>query len=161
MATNRPPDPRLQDFDPTQDPAFLLRPKARVASNFEIWRAAMMTGVVVFWLALAVQWVIYDRILHDAGLRVIGSSVAAVMALALVRQMKISARNDRLADLRRLEAIAVMNHRIRNSLQAITIASGYDTAAVQESVDRIERVLSEVLPSVRHPNRPTDVKPQE
>jgi hypothetical protein len=79
MATNHFSNPHLQDFDPARDPAFLSRPRAHVASNFEIWRAAMMTGVVVFWLALAVQWVIYDRILHDEGLRVIGSSVAAVI----------------------------------------------------------------------------------
>ncbi len=104
----------------------------------------------MFGFALAIQWIIYDRFLHEDGLRVVGSALAAVMAMALVQYMKTTARDDRLKEIRRLEAIALINHHIRNSLQAIAVCCTDDTAtgAVRESIDRIERVLANVLPSV-------------
>ena len=72
------------------------------------------------------------------------------MAMMLVQYMKTTARDDRLKEIRRLEAIALINHHIRNSLQAIAVCCSDEaaTGAVRESIDRIERVLSEVLPAV-------------
>ena len=78
------------------------------------------------------------------------------MAMALVQYMKATARRDRLKEIQRLEAIALINHHIRNSLQAIAVCCSDDaaTGAVRESIDRIERVLAEVLPSVQQPDKP-------
>ena len=77
------------------------------------------------------------------------------MAMVLVQYMKTTARADRLKEIRRLEAIALINHHIRNSLQAIAVCCSDDaaTSAVRESIDRIERVLAEVLPSVQEPDQ--------
>ena len=93
----------LPDFDPLRDPAFLTRPKLRVLSDRDIWLISGAAGIAVFLLALAIQWVIYDRVLHQDGLRLVGSAIAAVLAMALVQYMKTTARNDRLAEIRRLE----------------------------------------------------------
>ncbi len=48
-----------------------------------------------------------------------------------------------------------INHHIRNSLQAIAVCCTDDTAtgAVRESIDRIERVLANVLPAVHRPEK--------
>jgi hypothetical protein len=144
-----------QEFDPLQDSAFLTRPKLRVSSDFEIWLTTAITGVVVFLAALGIQWIIYDRFLHEDGLRLVGSVLSAVMAMMLVQYMRTTARNDRIKEIRRLEAIALVNHHIRNSLQAIAVCCTDEQAAayVRESVDRIERVLTEVLPSVERPEQ--------
>lgn len=143
------PQSRLEppNFDLTRDPAFLKRPKLRVLSDREIWLISAASGIAVFLLALAIQWVIYDRILHQDGIRLVGSAIAAVLAMALVQYMKTTARNDRLAEIRRLEDIAVLNHHIRNSLQTIAICCRDDgaTATIRQSIDRIERVLAGVL----------------
>ena len=155
MAANSPSRSTSQGFDPLQDPAFLSRPKLRVSSDPEIWLATAVTGLVVFLVALGIQWVIYDRLLHEDGLRLVGSVLAATMAMVLVQHMKTTARNDRIKEIRRLEAIALVNHHIRNSLQAIAVCCTDEAAAasVRESVDRIERVLTEVLPAVQQPEQ--------
>jgi hypothetical protein len=142
-----------QDFDPLKDPAFFTKPKRRIPSNLEICLTTAVTGLVVFVFALAIQWFIYDRLLHEDGLRFVGSALASAMAMALVQYMKTTARDDRLREIRRLEAIALINHHIRNSLQAIAVSCSNDaaTGAVRESIDRIERVLAEVLPSIHQP----------
>jgi hypothetical protein len=147
----------IQQFDPLKDPAFLTKPKLRASSDLEIWLATVATGVVVFLTALGIQWVIYDRLLHEDGLRLVGSVLSASMAMVLVQYMKTNARNDRIKEIRRLEAIALVNHHIRNSLQAIAVCCTDERAAasVRESVDRIERVLTEVLPSVQQPEQTT------
>ena len=144
-----------QDFDPLDKPAFLAKPKLRFPSNLEIWLTTVVTGFVVFIFALAIQWCIYDRILHEDGLRLVGSVLASVMAMALVQYMKTTARHDRLKEIQRLEAIALINHHIRNSLQAIAVCCSDEAAtrAVRESIDRIERVLAEVLPSVQQADK--------
>lgn len=146
------PDSRLtsRNFDPLQDPAFLKRPKLRVLSDLEISLISGAFGVAVFVLALAIQWIVYDRIMHEDGLRLVGSAIAALLAVVLVQYMKRTARNDRITEIRRLEAIAVLNHHIRNSLQTIAVCSSDEKAAdrIRQSIDRIERVLADILPSV-------------
>ena len=144
-------DPDSRDFDLLQDPAFLSRPKLRVLSDLEIWLISGAVGVGVFLLTLAIQWIIYDRVLHQDGLRFVGSAIAALLAMALAQYMKTTSRNDRITEIRRLEAIAVLNHHIRNSLQTIAVCSSDEkaTAAIRQSIDRIERVLNDVMPSMR------------
>ena len=148
-----------QDFDPLRDPAFLSKPKLRILSDREIWLISGACGAGVFVLALGMQWVIYDRILHQDGLRLVGSAIAAVLATALAFYMKTTARNDRIREIRRLEAIAVLNHHIRNSLQAIAVCSNNEAStAIRLSIDRIERVLAEILPSGRDGERANTAK---
>ncbi len=136
--------------DLTNNPAFLQRPKSTVRSMGRIWAKAALTGAVVFLLALGLQWVIYDRLLHEDGLRFVGSVISAGFATLLVYTMAFQERKSQLAELRRLETIALMNHHIRNALQEIVNWAGTSEHAttIRNSVDRIEWVLSDVAPSV-------------
>ncbi len=80
---------------------------------------------------------------------VIGIAAGSLMAIGLVavrqRRAHIAAEMNRIAEL---------NHRIRNSLEVIVDAQHFAEAPVRsmvlDSVEKIDRTLSDVLPSVRH-----------
>jgi uncharacterized membrane protein len=138
-----------------QNPAFLPQQKVAVRSKLTIWISALLISIVVFAIALGIQWTIYDRYLHEAGIRVVGSAIAAAVSVVLVMVLGISARNQRLREIKRLENIALLNHHIRNALQAIITSSGAtnSTDTIRAAVERIEWALGEVLPDLQ---RPTD-----
>jgi hypothetical protein len=111
----------------------------------------LFISVVVFLLALAIQWTIYDRYLHEAGIRVVGSAIAACVSIILVVALGVVERNQRVREIQRLETIALLNHHIRNALQAIISSSGAtnSTDTIRASVERIEWALGEVLPDIQ------------
>lgn len=137
-----------------QNPAFLPKDKVKLRSKLRIWLSALFISVVVFAIALGIQWTIYDRYLHEAGIRVVGSAIAAGVSVVLVVSLGILERNQRLREIRRLETIALLNHHIRNALQAIISSSGAtnSTETIRASVERIEWALGEVLPHIQPPN---------
>jgi uncharacterized membrane protein len=138
-----------------ENPAFLpADAKVRVHSPFKIWLSAIFISIVVFFLALVIQWTIYDRYLHEAGIRVVGSAIAACVSIVLVLVLRTSARNQRLREVQRLETIALLNHHIRNALQAIVSSSGAtnSTDTIRTAVERIEWALGEVLTDIQHPS---------
>jgi hypothetical protein len=128
-------------------PEFVRKPDLKIRSDAEIWVLSLGSGVVVFFVALVIQWIIYDRFLHQDGLRFVGSVISGACAALLVHGMSLQTRRSRLSELHRLECIALMNHHIRNALQAIVCCSGSSESAeiIHDSVNRIERVLSDVL----------------
>ncbi len=128
-------------------PEFVRKPDLKIRSDSEILIMSLASGLVIFLGALAIQWIIYDRFLHQDGLRLVGSVIAGAFGSLLVHGMNLQTRRARLSELRRLENIALLNHHIRNALQAIVCCSGSSESAeiIHESVDRIERVLSDVL----------------
>jgi hypothetical protein len=131
-----------------ENPGFIRKPDLKIRSDAEIWLASLSSGVVVFLGALVIQWIIYDRFLHQDGLRFVGSVISGAFAVLLVHGMSLETRRSRLSELRRLESIALMNHHIRNALQAIVCCSGTSESAevIHDSVNRIQWVLSDVLP---------------
>jgi hypothetical protein len=133
------------------DRAFMSRPKVRIRSTHEIRLISLMTAIASFGIALGLQWLIYNRLLHQDGLRFVGSVISGGLAAILVYTMAIRSRRGQIAELRRMEIIALMNHHIRNSLQAIVYCSGTSESAnvIRDSVNRIEWVLSEVLPGMK------------
>ena len=133
-----------------QNPAFLRKPSLKIRSNAEIWLLSLGAGVLVFIGSLAIQWIIYDRFLHQDGLRLVGSLISAAFAVLLVQITSLQTRRSRLAELRRLESIALLNHHIRNALQVIVCCSGSSESAeiIRQSANRIERVLSDALPGI-------------
>lgn len=137
-----------------QNPAFLHKEKVKLRSKLRIWLSALFISIVVFAIALGIQWTIYDRYLHEAGIRVVGSAIAAGVSVVLVVSLGILERNQRLREIRRLETIALLNHHIRNALQAIISSSGAtnSTETIRSSVERIEWALGEVLPDIQPPN---------
>lgn len=138
-------------IDLTADRAFMSRPKVRIRSINEIRLISLMTAIVGFGIALGLQWLIYDRLLHQDGLRFVGSVISGGLAAVLVHTMAIRSRRGQIAELHRMEIIALMNHHIRNSLQAIAYCSGTSESAnvIRDSVNRIEWILSEVLPGMQ------------
>jgi ABC-type bacteriocin/lantibiotic exporter with double-glycine peptidase domain len=128
--------------------AFLRKPDLKIRSDTEIWLLSLVCGIFTFLGTLALQWIIYDRFLHQDGLRLVGSVISGIFAAALVHAMSLRTRHSRLAELRRLESIALMNHHIRNALQAIVLCSGTSESAeiIRESVNRIEWALSDIVP---------------
>ena len=137
-----------------QNPAFLPKARVKLRSRLRIWLSALFISIVVFGIALGIQWTIYDRYLHEAGIRVVGSGIAAGVSIVLVVSLGILERNQRLREIQRLETIALLNHHIRNALQAIISSSGAtnSTDTIRASVERIEWALGEVLPGIQPPH---------
>ena len=129
-------------------PEFVRKPDLKIRSDSEILIMSLASGLVIFLGALAIQWIIHDRFLHQDGLRLVGSVIAGAFGSLLVHGMNLQTRRARLSELRRLENIALLDHHIRNALQAIVCcsgSSGIQPRSFTRSVDRIERVLSDVL----------------
>lgn len=139
--------------DVLTDPAFIPKQILKLRSKLQIWVSALATGMLVFLLALGLQWIIYDRYLHEYGVRIVGSMIAAVIAIILVETLAMRSREQRKREIERLKTIALLNHHIRNALQAIVAYSGSSnsTDAIRSSVERIEWALGEVLPDLSRP----------
>ena len=119
----KPETRREESANLTRIPEFVHKPEFKIRSNAEIWFISLGSGVLVFLGALLLQWIIYDRLLHEDGLRFIGSAISGACAAFLVQSMSLQTRRSMLSELRRLESIALMNHHIRNALQAIACCS--------------------------------------
>jgi hypothetical protein len=131
------------------DPAFLGLPKFKIRSRAEILGLSGMIAVLVFLAALGLQWIVYDRFLHEDGVRLVGSTIAAILAAILTERLEALSRARGLQALRRFEAVALLNHHIRNALQAIVYSSAAENAVtIRAAVERIEWTLREVLPKV-------------
>jgi hypothetical protein len=155
-STDTTPHAAFSDYRSLLDnPAFLKVERPAARSNLTIWISALLISIVVFGIALGIQWTIYDRYLHETGIRIVGSSIAAAVSVVLVLFLETSARNQRLREIRRLETIALLNHHIRNALQAIVASTGSSnsTDIIRAAVERVEWALGEVLPDIQRPPR--------
>jgi hypothetical protein len=110
---------------------------------------AAAAGVAVLGAAILLQWIIYDDWLHRAGLRLVGSVEAGILASLFAYRWQWAVREQKVQMLRRFETILQMNDRIRNALQIIECATYATNPAatepVRDAVDVIEGVLHEVL----------------
>jgi hypothetical protein len=88
---------RVVENDP-----FLCKPGLKIRSDAEIWAMSLGSVLVVFLCALALQWIIYDRFLHQNGLRLVGSVISGAFAALLVHGMSLRTRRSRLSELSRL-----------------------------------------------------------
>jgi hypothetical protein len=130
--------------------------KAESASRSALTAAGW--GLLVFLLSVGAQWLVYEKVLHDAGgMRLISPAIAAIVAALLALRLHVMERDRARATVRALQTIADMNHHIRNALQVISYES-YTSAEsnqhIREAVNKIEWTLREVLPGFR----PTDVR---
>lgn len=122
----------------------------QIASDIRIWLISVLCAVVVFGVAIFMQWLIYDDWLHDKGpVRIVGSVLAGGLSFAIAVRWQFAVRWRRIEMLHRFESIKWMTDRIRNSLQAIEcvtyVANPHATDSVRSAVDAIEAVLHEVL----------------
>ncbi len=126
----------------------------QVPSIIALWFFAVVCGLAVFFIAICLQWLIYDDWLHRSGpLRLVGSAIAFFLTFLFAYRWQFTARKRKIETLRHLETIRWMNDRIRNSLQAIECivyaTNPHVTDPVKDAVDTIENVLQEVLSEAR------------
>ena len=125
-----------------------------VGSNSRARLILVCVGVVLLVWAVGFG---FDRLLGDEGatrteILIVTNLLTGVVAGFLFYSLSNHERERRKQVEGRLHTIAEMNHHIRNALQVITYAtaSSYEdaksVALIQESVERIEWALREVLP---------------
>jgi hypothetical protein len=123
---------------------------SQIPSLLSICLSSIVSGFLVFLVAILLQWFVYDDWMHRNGpLRLVGSALASGLTFAFVYHWQLGLRKRKIEMLRRFERIKWMNDRIRNSLQAIEFVvfatNPHVTDPVRDAVDKIESVLQEVL----------------
>ncbi len=129
-------------------------------STTQIVFFSLLTSFFVLVVSLLVQRIVYDDWLHETGpIRIVGTTMAAIITFIFVFNWQAGLRQRRLDSLRRFEVIAEMNDHIRNALQVIecvTYASnGEAVQGLREAVDTIDQALQGmVAESSRIPKKP-------
>jgi hypothetical protein len=127
-----------------------MRPEHPIPSRTRIFLISLFASFLVLAVSLVIQWLVYDDWLRETGpLRIIGTTIAAVITLGFVLRWQYSIREQQREMLRRFELISHMNDRIRNALQAIEcvtyVAQPEATEAVKREVNAIDKILHDVL----------------
>ncbi|HEY6972196.1 MAG TPA: hypothetical protein VJA94_23495 [Candidatus Angelobacter sp.] len=127
-----------------------MKPEPPFNSSIRIFVVAFLLSFFVFGVSLLVQWLVYDDWLRETGpLRIIGTSIAAVVTFGFVVHWQNNVRRRQQEMLRRFEMIAEMNDRIRNALQAIEcvtyLSQPEATESVRQSVAAIDVALRGVV----------------
>ena len=127
-----------------------MQPNLRIPSHLKIFLISLGASFLVLGVALLIQWLIYDDWLRRTGpLRIVGTSIAAVLTLSFMLRWQYLVREQQREMIRRFELISRMNDRIRNALQAIEcvtyVSQPEATEAVRQEVNAIDGVLREVL----------------
>lgn len=129
---------------------FEMRTKSPIQSRLRIFSISLVASFLVLGVSLVIQWLVYDDWLRRTGpLRVVGTSIAAIVTLLFMLRWQFSIREQQRAMIRRFELISHMNDRIRNALQAIAcvtyVSQPEATETVRKEVNAIDGVLREVL----------------
>jgi len=117
----------------------------------------------VLLVAALLQWFVYNNLLHETGqVRVVGTTIAAIITFAFVLHWQLNLRRCHAEALRRLKVIAEMNNKIRNALQAIECllyaTNPEVTQPVRDAVETIDAALRGVLAESKPPAKATSVK---
>ncbi len=138
-----------------------MKPPLRLALTFVV-AVAVITGVGVG----------FDRLLLQEGVPRFGvlllsNLLTALVLGALFLQTKIRAQEKQKLLEQRLQKIAEMNHHVRNALQVVAfyrhqISDPEAARLLQDSIERIEWTLEEVLPRGWNLDKlPPEKKPPE
>src|SRR5579859_3513591 len=127
-----------------------MLPDRPMPSRTRIVLIPLMASFSVLGASFIIQWVVYDDWLRRTGpLRIVGTSIAAVITFGFMLRWQYSVRERQREMLRRFQLISHMNDRIRNALQAIEcvtyISYPQATDTVRREVDAIDEVLRDVL----------------
>jgi hypothetical protein len=127
-----------------------MQPKSRISSHWQILAISLGASSFVLIVSLLTQWFVYDDWLRRTGsLRIVGTSIAALVTLLFMLRWQYAIREQQREMVRRFELISHMNDRIRNALQAIQcltyVSQPEATEAVKREVEAIDGVLREVL----------------
>lgn len=122
------------------------------ASRTRLRCVAVGLALVSFVATQALHWVFFPLAsLELLGRRMAGDALGALLVGLLFYRVLLGVHERRRATLERLQLIAGLNHHIRNSLQAIqfsaqTLDQEGAIRQIEESVQRISRVLGEIIP---------------
>ena len=140
------------------EPATAKRLRLNHATNstVRIVVYSVLASCSVLIVALVLQWLVYADWLHETGpVRVVGTTIAAIVTFAFVLHWQVGLRRRHAEALRRLQVIAEMNDQIRNALQAIacvTYATDPNaTQAVRNAVEIIDAALRGVVAESKSP----------
>jgi hypothetical protein len=127
-----------------------MRQDQPIPSRVRIFLIPLLAAFSVLGVSLIVQRLVYDDWLHRTGpLRIVGTSIAAVITFGFMLRWQYSIRERQREMIRRFQLISHMNDRIRNALQAIEcvtyISYPQATDTVRREVDAIDEVLRDVL----------------
>ncbi len=131
---------------PTIQKAFFIPFDKEVVLTIRILGYSLLISLVVFTVALALQWVIYDDWLHGTGpLRLVGTILASGIAFGFTLHWCLQMRKRALEASRRFQVIAEMNDKIRNALQKIECLSyagaNESTEGIHEAIEIIDVAL--------------------
>lgn len=146
--------------------ARIVEQHGNVADSGFLWRMGVAAdsrsrvGIVVILTAVAFALLDFladmlgHVVAHDIAIAAVRAAIIGVAAGSLMWLGLIAVRQRRRHISAELNRIAELNHRIRNSLQVIVHAQHFaqDPARsmVLESVEKIDKTLHDVLPSVIH-----------
>jgi hypothetical protein len=125
----------------------------RVASRAPAWVLAFTVSIVVLVAATGLDFLLEQRSRSFLS-NIDGSAVlAALVAGLLFYRMLWYERQRRRAIRQRLEIIAEMNHHVRNAIHTIMLSAHVPqdknvVTAIDESVQRIDWALKEILPKL-------------
>ncbi|HSM88307.1 MAG TPA: hypothetical protein VLT16_19275 [Candidatus Limnocylindrales bacterium] len=119
-------------------------------------RAKLALGFTLFALFITAVGFGFDRLLLREGvprldILLVSNLLTGLVAAALLLQLKIRSLEKQSILEDRLKKIADMNHHVRNALQVVAfyrhqISDPQAAKLIQDSIDRIEWTLNEVLP---------------
>ena len=123
---------------------------------FSVMRIAftsLIASCLVFVFSIALQWMIYDDLLHRSGpMRFVGTTMAALLTFLVILQWQVARRHRQQELLQRFQTISEMNDRIRNALQviecAVYISHPQATAPIRQAVDVIDAALRDAYAEV-------------
>lgn len=127
-----------------------MQAKSHITSHLQILAISLGASFFVLVVSLLFQWFVYDDWLRRTGpLRIVGTSIAALITLLFMVRWQYGIREQQREMIRQFELISHMNDRIRNALQAIQcltyVSQPEATEAVRREVNAIDGVLREVL----------------
>lgn len=115
---------------------------------------ALLVVLIVSLIGIVLDWLLVKEGLPRLDMIIFSNGLTGLFAGGLFWQMAREAKASRDLVAERMKTIAELNHHIRNALQVIKFLgmqnrSGFDAVQLQlinDSVDRIEWALREVLP---------------
>lgn len=124
------------------------------SASWRVISTAATVGVTVFLCGVALQRRMLTGKERPLKLLLLGNSVSGVLAGVLALKVMRTSIESRDGIRERLAMVAEMNHHIRNALQVIEL-SAHSTrneqaiASITQAVNRIERVLREIVGAER------------
>jgi hypothetical protein len=126
----------------------------RWISILRIILISILVSCGVFVFSLALQWIVYDDLLHRSGsMRFVGTTLASLLTFTVILRWQVARRHRQKELLQRFRTISQMNDRIRNALQVIEctmyVSQPQATAPIRQAVDIIDSALREAYAEVR------------